>query len=335
MKAPRSRTHGCAIVGTVLLGFVSACTTPIPRKPVESIQLTSPLPASIGNLRDAFRAEYDEAVEAHSERLRASAPIITQDLLNMTLWRSDGTTARFPMNSRAYMLMAHSSHPPLTVFSILSSNGFGSLTDSTKQKLKDYVTVLEGAAGDVYALDIPIETRDRLVSILMQTRQFVVATLAKGSATEADFQSYAQPLKELISANLRVGANEQLVQFRTQVNAWRTEFPDEKWSELRVVVLGVHQARDQYALKLFFQWLLREPAYEDRVVYAELQTLPRGDALAEAQKQALTLLTKVDFEHKAGALIFGDRFILQKDVMGPAAEDILEAWGTSDWPAAR
>ena len=54
----------------------------------------------------------------------------------------------------------------------------------------------------------------------------------------------------------------------------------------------------------------------------------------EAQKQALTLLTKVDFEHKAGELIFGDRFLLQKDVMGPAAEGILEEWGKSDWPAA-
>lgn len=233
MKTPRPCAHRRAIVGAVLLGFVSACSTPIPRKPIESIQLTSPLPASIGKLSDAFRAEYDEAVATHSERLRASAPIITQDLLNMTLWRSDGTTARFPMSSRAYMLMAHSSHPPLTVFAILSSNGFGSLTDSTKQKLTDYVTVLDGAAADIHALDLPTETRDRLVSILTKTRQFVVATLAKGSATESDFQSYAQPLRELIRANLRVGANEQLRQFRAQVNAWRTEFPDEEHSAAR------------------------------------------------------------------------------------------------------
>jgi hypothetical protein len=93
-----------------------------------------------------------------------------------------------------------------------------------------------------------------------------------------------------------------------------------------VAVLGFHQPREQYTIKLFFQWLLQEPNYEKRVVYVEFQTSFSGDHLGDAENIAVALLTKIDFELDASTLIFGEPKTLQIDVMGPAAQRILQTW---------
>ncbi|HTY48192.1 MAG TPA: hypothetical protein VMB48_00715 [Steroidobacteraceae bacterium] len=333
--SPKFRAQRLASSLPFLLTILAGCATVEPRAPAhfgESLAVSTPLPKSIGELRTAFRTRYNEAIAAHMQHLRSTSPVITQDLLNMTLLRPDGPPVRFSMNAGPYMLMAHTAHSPLTLYSILSVQGFGPLSDATRQELAEYEQALQNAIKQIKTIGLPISTQARLASILSDTEKFVAESLRTGVATREQFEAYARPLRKLIEINLRTGASEQLMQFRDQLNAWKAEFPQESWADLRVVVLGVHQARDQYALKLFFQWLLREPGYEDRVVYAEVASPPSGEARAAAEAQALELLTKVDFEHDAGTLIFGDATILQKDVMGPATLEILREWGTPNWP---
>jgi hypothetical protein len=319
----------------LLLAILAGCATVEPRTPAhlgESLAVSMPLPESIGELRTAFRTRYNEALAAHAQHLRSTSPIITQDLLNMTLLRPDGPPVRFSMNAGPYLLMANTSHPPLTVYAILSIEGFGALSAATRQQLADYEQSLQKALDQIKTMGLPTDVQARLGSIVSNTENFIADSLQTGVATREGFEAYARTSRELIRGNLRTGANEQLLQFRHQMNAWKTEFPQENWADLRVVVLGIHQARDEYASKLFFQWLLREPGYEDHVVYAEFTAPPSGEARAAAEAQALQLLTKVDFEHDAGRLIFGDATILQKDVMGPATIEILREWGAPNWP---
>ena len=102
-----------------------------------------------------------------------------------------------------------------------------------------------------------------------------------------EFAAYAEPLRPLIHENFRIGASEQLVQFKAQMKLWKEQFPDEKWGELRVVVLGFHQAREQFALSEFFQWLLKEPGYENRVVFAEFQGSLSGAAREAAEAEGV------------------------------------------------
>ena len=135
----------------------------------------------------------------------------------------------------------------------------------------------------------------------------------------------------MVEGNLYDGAKEQLDQFKAQMEKWKTEYPNENWEDLRVVVMGFHQARDLYALKLFFQWLLKEPDFEKKVVFAEYQFSIFGDQKEKAEELALLLLTKVDFEKEPSLFLLGNETQLQKDVMGPAAQKILKAWGQSDW----
>ena len=111
------------------------------------------------------------------------------------------------------------------------------------------------------------------------------------------------------------------------MNIWKTTYPKEDWSELRVAVIGFHQPRESYALKLFFQWLLEEPEVEKRVVYAEYQFSIFGKNKEQAENLAIELLSKVDFEKEASLFLLGDETLLQKDVMGPSTEEILKKWG--------
>src|SRR5215213_9646492 len=90
---------------------------------IEKSPQNGPVPA-LNNLKEAFRSAYDEAITNHGTKLSANFPVITQDLLNMTLIRPNGTKLRYSMDKRIYFLMAHSSHPPLTIYSILSRDGF-------------------------------------------------------------------------------------------------------------------------------------------------------------------------------------------------------------------
>ena len=118
-----------------MVALVSGClstSAPRPRAP-DSFSIATPLPAPIGEVRKAFRADYDEAIATHLKKLRSNYPIVTQDLLNMTLLRAGGAPERFSMQNGAYFLMAHTSHPLLTVYSILSIDGFGSLSDARIQ----------------------------------------------------------------------------------------------------------------------------------------------------------------------------------------------------------
>lgn len=299
--------------------------------PQSSAPTSSALPATLSGLGRTFRASYVRAIETHAEKLRRAYPIITQDLLNMTLRVGTGESDRFRMDSGTYMLMARSTHTPLTIYSILSKDGFGTLEKTTLSSLEAYRNQLNEVI-EANAAEGPAELVRNVFSILKISESYLGDTLATGRATRASFETYAGKLRPLIQANLHVGAQEQLGQFREQMDRWKVEFPQANWSNLRVVVLGGHQARDSYALKLFFQWLLREPGYEHKVVYAEDQTLPIGADRPALENAALELLTKVDFEQEVGRLIFGDVSRMQRDVMGPPARRILSEWGRSTWP---
>jgi hypothetical protein len=290
-------------------------------------------------IRDDFREIYAEVVDDHAKNVISKYPIILQDLLNMTLVLPGREPERYMMNKKRYFLMAGTSHPLLTIYSILASKGFASLPPASISRLTGYAEHLKNAKVEVTNAppdEVSADLKARVIRVLDSSIDFIQKISQKGSASRQDFQDYVTPLRPLINQNFEVGAAEQLTQFRAQMMKWRSAYPDENWNELRVVILGFHQPRNEYAMKLFFQWLLNEPGYEKHVIYAEFQDsisdTKEEKKLAAAQALAKVLLTKVDLEQEASTLIFGDPKRLQIDVMGPASADLLKQWGTSTWP---
>ena len=318
------RAFAVALLALTLLSACASFNAEPSEKPSSAATVTETNP--LIQLRNAFRTIYADTISDHRRAMTHQAPVITQDLLNMTLHRENGERVRFEMDKRRYFFNAHTSHPPIALYAIMADGGFGALNDEQVAELSDYETVLSRAIEYVEGLDTSYGDKEGPLIILRNTREAITAALADRSMTQSVYVAYVRSIRDAIRANLYVGAREQLEQFMRQVHAWKLKYPEENWDELRVVVLGFHQPRDEYALKLLFQWLLNEPDYEQRVVYAEFQNGFSGRALPEAEELALVLLTKVDFELEAARLIFDDQTYLQRDVMGPAAIKILQEW---------
>ena len=283
-------------------------------------------------LKTSFRKHYKITANSHAKTMHAKYPVITQDLLNMTLIRSNGERVRFKMGHKAYSTLAHTSHTPLAVYSILYPSNFKLDIDSTFKKLKDYSLLLQNAkTGITNVTYLNGEQKERIYQLLTKTDDYIQKITANKKTSIEEYHNFAKSVRPIIEQNLYDGAMEQLTQFLKQLNDWKMEFPEENWDELRVAVLGFHQPRELYTQKLFFQWLLDEPAIEERVVYAEFQFSIFGKNKEKAEARALELLTKVDLEKEASLFLLGEETILQQDVMGPATKKILGEWGETKW----
>ncbi len=92
----------------------------------------------------------------------------------------------------------------------------------------------------------------------------------------------------------------------------------DEWRRLRVVVIGVHMARDDELATQYFLRLLGEATEGRRVVYAEgLWDEPR----------ALDLLATHMIDGSVGAAFFGLDLRMHRDVLGDAARAYLDELG--------
>lgn len=282
-------------------------------------------------LKHEFRKSYGTAVQTHREKMHKAYPVITQDLLNMTLIRSNGDSIRFKMKDKVYQTLAHTSHPSLVIYSILYASQFDINPLATKELRKYHQLLKEAEEGVKKAKHLTVDQTVRIVTVFEKSMTYIESILKKKNTDKEEFQKYTYSLKDVISKNFYDGAKDQLDQFRTQLNHWKKVYPDEDWNELRVVILGFHQPRELYTTKLFFQWLLEEPNLEEKVVYAEFQFSIFCKEGKPAKNKAIELLTKVDLEKELSCLVLGDETLLQQDALGPSAQEIIEGWGQTDW----
>ncbi len=326
-KAPFSKPGIEALARTLSPLFAVALMS-CAGAPTTAVQRTAP--ASALQLLDVeFQHTYEAASIQTYETLRADVPLIVNDFLNMTLYlpsRRD-SVRRFRMDNAVYFVMARVSHVPTAIYAAIAPYGYGALGADQLRWLQGYEDLLASAYGEVEGFTRwDRATKSRLLAILGTSLTFVRELVARRSASEKEVRDYTQRLMPLIRKNLVVGADEQLRQFRNQTTRWRRDFPNERWHDLRVVVEGFHQPRSLYSQKLFFQWLLREPGLEDKVVYAEFQFSPFGAQHDEAETLALRLLTNVYLDKGIAFATLADSTALQRDVMGPAADSIIRSW---------
>ena len=324
-------------VAVLALLSLSACTHQTLENGAATVQVTGQQESAsaavdiLVSLDRHFRQAYDDAVEHHRDNVVFDAPVITQDLLNMTLIRANGERIRFEMDKITYFIMARASHPVIGVFSIISMSEGDSLSAEQLSRLTEYHRSIVNAIAHVDDLPVDTQARTRINTILSSTAEYVAEITASGIATVEGFERYVEPLRPLIQENFRVGASEQLVQFKAQMDLWKAEYPNDNWNDLRVVILGFHQPRDLYALTQFFKWLVSEEETGPRVVYAEFQRSIFGENSEIAQRLAVELATKVDLDRIVSAALFEDETYLESDLLGRAAREIIATWGESDF----
>ncbi|MBA2651782.1 MAG: hypothetical protein H0U73_05905 [Tatlockia sp.] len=281
-------------------------------------------PSPIAQLSKKFHDSYLEAVDNEKDKL-ASCPMITQDLLSMTLHTSIGMKPIFTMKKDLYKTLAEISHIPMVIHNIAAKYDW-QFSSNLSTELFEYLQLLQEAYLNFEKSDLELTLKGRIKEIMGISNKYITYVLLNKSINTQGFSRYSLELRPLLDKNLVEGAKTQIEQFHTQIQIWKKQYPDEHWQCLKIAILGSHEPREGYVLKQYFQWLLKEPSYEKNVIYVEFPDL--RDIFSDPSKStaiAINALINGSYQQKFSANFRGNSGYMQRDVMADAASKILKS----------
>jgi hypothetical protein len=283
---------------------------------------------ALSDLNNAFKDAYGLATTHTFSTLRASVPVLVNRFGQIALYRPGiDLPDLFSMDMKLYLEASAVAHSPAALFARLAPFGLGRLDDERLEWLTRYQSLLSAAEVEVKGRrDIPDELRAVQTGMLAEVRRFAQRIHQQGTIDQPILDELGSTVRSAIRKNLDFAAASQLDQFRGQIDRWRSAYSSLKWDNAVVVIIGMHQPRDRYLQRQFFDWLLRDqPNIQAQVVFAETMT-PPPPLERETPTEALVLLSKVMLDKSLSNSILGDPLTLQSDVLGNAAEAIIKTW---------
>jgi hypothetical protein len=278
-------------------------------------QHSAPAPDPIAAANAAARAEYAHARSAMFARVGPVIVVYEGDKV-VLLRNGARTEKRFVAPSDADLKGI--AHVPLGLFTALDALGDGTVSAERLDALANLRRAVAAARPALDGRGFTAATLDRQRRILDASLELVDATISRKQARRADARAFARRMAPLVLANVAEAARAQIDGLHAVVSAWRRELTADEWRALRVVVIGVHMARDEELATQYFLRLLGEPTEGRRVVYAE--------GLWD-EARALDLLATHMIDGSVGAAFFGEDLRMHRDVLGDAAKGYLDELG--------
>jgi len=300
----------------VLLGFMSAAAAHASHAD------------TIGDLTSAFRDAYRIASAHMLTELRATVPVLVNRFEQVALYRPGIEKPELlTMDATVYRQASAVAHTAATLATRLSPFGLGTLDEDRRSWLVHYQALLSAAEADIARQDGTPEALRRVqVDMLQDVRRIAQRIEQQGAVDQAILNEMGETVRLAIDKNLEAAAASQLEQFRAELEGWKAAYPSLAWDRAVVVIIGVHQARERNLQRQFFDWMLHDrPDRQDRVVFAETPT-PPGPLGQTPPDDELMVLAKVMLDKDLASVIFGDPLALQSDVLGAAAQAIIERW---------
>lgn len=278
-------------------------------------QKPAPAPDPIAAANTVARAEY---ARARSAMLAHVGPVIVVYEGDKAVLLRNGarTEKRFVVPSDADLKGV--AHVSLGLFTMLDALGDGPVEAERLAALSHMRAAIVAARSALDGRGFAAATLDRQRRILDASLEVVDTTVGRKEARRADALAFARRMAPLVLANVAEAARAQIDGLHAVVSAWRREMTADEWRALRVVVIGVHMARDEELATQYFLRLLGEPAEGRRVVYAE--------GLWE-EARALEMLATHMIDGSVGSAFFGQDLRMHRDVLGDAAEAYLDELG--------
>jgi|GEM_PF-4076239 len=285
---------------------------------------------ALSDLDKAFRDAYSLAASQSLADLRTRVPVLVNRLGQIALYRPGVDQPDiFSMDMTLYLEARAIAHAAVALNARLAPFGLGPLDSKRLDWIATYETLLTSAADELIRRgDIPDSLKAVQLDMLSTVRRFVQRIHQRGEVDQTLLDEMGAIVRPGIKRNLEAAAASQLEQFRAQIEQWKSGYPALAWDRAVVVIIGTHQARENYLQRQFFDWVLHDqPSKQERVIFAETLTRPpplERDPAADA----IMLLAKVMLDKTISTSIFGDPLMLQSDVLGNAAEDIIRRWPT-------
>ncbi|MBA2655772.1 MAG: hypothetical protein H0U70_02165 [Tatlockia sp.] len=271
-----------------------------------------------------FQNSFHDALLTEKVRLK-NCPLITQDLSNMTLHTAQGLKIQFTMKKDLYKILAETSHIPLTIHNLAAKNNWQFRGELSSEFLA-YLNLLKYSLTIVDKAELSPSIKIELKRLITLSINYLASLLKNKNIDQQSYAHYAMLVRPSIEKNLKEAAKNQIEQFHQQIQTWQTLYPDQQWSCLKVAILGIHDAREGYVLKQYFQWLLKESGSEKNVVYVEFPEIK--DIVSDPSKStqlALDALIKGNYQQRLAVNLMYDPYYLQHDVMAESAKLILDA----------
>jgi hypothetical protein len=286
--------------------------SPKPAPPVAPEEPPAPKDPLLGvneQFRDIYRLVRAEAV-AHAD------PIVVvsgDDLILLHKGDRKPVVAVPPL----YHELKTYAHVPLAAYLVTTPEpGATEVPSVRQQEMKKLLDRILELHADLPKRGYSPDLQARQEKLLSETAAFLEATAKKADSKARE--AFAAKMREPILANVRDAAQEQIKSLDKQMTKWRSDLSEAEWKQLKVVVIGSAMPRRKNLAVQYFAFLLKEPADDSRskrIIYAE--------SLFEEQK-ALNLLGTHVVDEGIGRAFFGEPTRMRRDLLGDAAEEILD-----------
>jgi hypothetical protein len=291
---------------------------------------------ALSDLNKAFRNAYSQAASQSLADLRGRVPVLVNRFGEIALHRPGIEKPDFfSMDMKLYLVSRTVAHTAVAMNARLAPFSSKPLDADALEWLATYQALLTSAADELTNRnDIPEGIKTIQLNMLRMVLSFAQRFHQRGQVDPATLEEMNSRLRPAIKSNLEAAAASQLEQFKKQIAQWKVSFPGLAWDQAVVVIIGTHQARENYLQRQFFDWLLHDqPSKEERVVFAETLA-PTASLETDPATDSLMLLAKVMLDKTLSTPIFGDPLALQSDVLGGAAAQIIRGWPRLDWCSA-
>lgn len=324
-----------AFVGLCLTACQTAAPAVAPASPPDAAptaaaRSTTPAPAEqpaqpLTALNALFHQQYSGARKAYTARLGTKErPVLIMKGTLTFLWQ--GKSTQYTVLSPRYHALKAFSHVPLSVAVALLGNTGSTLTpetqglfQSTRQRIAEALAELDAPTSSTRNL-VPPELLDGQRTLLRESDTLLEECLSRGRPTPERLERFAQAVRPAVVANARASARDELEQLHQHVSAIRASLTPEQWSSLAVVIGTSRQARARETSLQYFERLLGEPkqeegaSREERIVVLEVF----------GSRDSLEALATHELDQDAAALLLGDRFRLQSDLLAPYVTEYLD-----------
>ena len=283
---------------------------------------------ALADLNKAFLGAYGLAASQSLAELRRRGPVLVNRFEQIALYRPGVDQPDiFSIDLTIYDQAKSVAHTVIALNARLAPFGLGALDAERLNWLATYDGLLTRAIDELTTRsDIAQDLKADQLNVLSAVRGVVQRIYQRGEVDQVILDELSSTVRLSLNRTIKAAAASQLEQFRDQIARWKASYPTLAWTRAVVVVIGVHQARENDLQRQFFDWLLDDrPSKQDRVVFAETLTFPPPLESAPAT-DAMMLLARVMLDKTLSATIFGDPLALQSDVLGGAAEEIIRRW---------
>ena len=241
------------------------------------------------------------------------------------IFSDSGQRAEYPASAPASQLLKAAAHAPLGVYTLLlpllqEDGSRVELPASVKVRLTRTRATLERAERELAVHGerdgLSAEACKDSADVLRATREFVEQALSLQHLEAERLAALARTLGPRLLQLTEYATELELAALHAATEAALKDMTPEQRASFEVVVAGVHQARDRSLPLQYFQKRFGEAAGEERrVAFAESVSGPT---------EARELVGTRRLDREIAAAFFGNPERLQRDVLGDAAEHLLE-----------